>query len=717
MKTYTLCKKILSVLFAAFLVATSLCLASTGQPGSFSLEQILAYPYPVELVASPRGSRIAWVFDEKGVRNIWAAEGPDFNPHRVTDYKDDDGQELTNLSFSSDGSVIAYVRGGDHDSNFPAAGNLQPDPSHSPLQPKLEILVVPFSGGTPKSIGEGDEPLISPRGDRLIFTRDHQVWSAPLDASKPPARAFFCRGESASPHWSPDGSQIAFVSVREDHSFVAVYRSDKESIEYLAPTTSMDSSPAWSPDGTRIAFVRQPGRGGAPETILDPHPQPWSIWVADVRTGDAHEVWKSPVTLLGSMPQTLGGANLHWGSGNRLVFLSDLDGWPHMYSVSEQGGRPLLLTPGKFMTEYVTMTPDAKYLVYNANTGPDGDDIDRRHLFRVPVDSASPQVVTAGAGLEWSPVVTGDGTTIAFIGAGAQRPPLPAVVPLLGGATRPLAADHIPADFPTSKLLFPKSVVVQADDGVEVHCQLFERPDLTGKKPAVIFVHGGPPRQMLLGWHYMDYYTNAYAMNQYLANHGYVVLAVNYRLGIGYGHAFHHPEHAGLRGAAEYKDVLAAGRFLQSYAGADPKRIAIWGGSYGGFLTALALARNSDVFAAGIDLHGVHDWSGYLKAAVSDNLTRVEKDDADKALKVAWESSPISSVSKWKSPVLLIHGDDDRNVRFHQTVDLARRLDEVGVHYEEMVIPDEIHGFLRHQTWAQVDAAIAKYLDKVFAVQ
>ena len=711
-------------LFAALLLsgilqsAFSATTEKPAQPGSFSMEQILGYPYPLELTASPTGSRIAWVFNERGVRNIWVAEGPGFRARQVTDYKNDDGQELTNLSFSHDGGYIAYVRGGDHDSNYPAAGNLQPDPASSATQPKLEVMVVPFSGGAPKLLAEGDAPLISPRGDRVLFLRDHQVWWAPLDGSKPAARAFFCRGESASPQWSPDGNAIAFVSNREDHAFIAVYRSDAQPVQYLAPTTSVDSEPVWSPDGSRIAFIREPGRGGAPQTILDSHPQPWAIWVADARTGDAHEVWKSPNTLLGSRPQTQGGPNLHWGAGNRLVFLSDLDGWPHVYSVAESGGQqPLLLTPGNFMDEFVTMSPDGGYVVYNANAGPDGDDIERRHLFRVPVNSASPSAITAGKGIEWTPLVTGDGATVAFIQAGAQKAPMPAVVPVQGGESRILAEDRVPADFPTAQLIVPKKIVVKAEDGLEVHCQLFERADLPGKKPAVIFVHGGPPRQMMLGWHYMEYYSNAYAVNQYLASHGYVVLSVNYRLGIGYGHAFHHPEHSGFKGAAEYKDVLAGARFLQTYNTVDAKRIGIWGGSYGGFLTALALARNSDIFAAGVDLHGVHDWSTFVKPAVADSMSRVEKDDAGRALQVAWESSPISSVSKWRSPVLLIHGDDDRNVRFHQTVDLARRLDAVGVRYEEMMIPDEIHGFLRHQTWAQVDAAIAKYLDKVFAMQ
>src|SRR5262249_1229815 len=219
--------------------------------------------------------------------------------------------------------------------------------------------------------------------------------------------------------------------------------------------------------------------------------------------------------------------------------------------------------------------------------------------------------VTSGKGIEWTPLVTGDGHSVAFIGAGAQAPPLPMVVGVDGGKPTAIGADRIPTDFPSSELVVPKKVVVRAEDGVQVHCQLFERPGCSDKKPAVIFVHGGPPRQMLLGWHYMDYYTNGYAVNQYLANHGYIVLSVNYRLGIGYGHSFHHPEHAGSRGAAEYKDVLAGGRFLQTYKGADPKRIGIWGGSYGGFLTALALGRNSHGFAAGVDPPGVADRSAF----------------------------------------------------------------------------------------------------------
>ena len=251
----------------------------------------------------------------------------------------------------------------------------------------------------------------------------------------------------------------------------------------------------------------------------------------------------------------------------------------------------------------------------------------------------------------------------------------------------------------------------KAPDGQVVEGQLFQASGAT-RSPGVIFVHGGPPRQMMLGWSYMDYYSNAYAMNQYLAAHGFTVLSVNYRLGIGYGWDFQHAEHGGPTGSSEYQDVVAGARFLQTVPGVDPARIGIWGGSYGGLLTALGLARNSDLFKAGVDLHGVHDWSRTIYRAAGARLDRYEKGDLADAMAVAFKASPAADVATWTSPVLLIQGDDDRNVNFAETVDLARRLQAKGVDYEEMVIPDEIHGFLRYATWLKVDAAVAEYLSR-----
>ena len=696
------------VLAAHALVLLAAPMPAVAQRAAFTLDQVKSYPFPTELTAAATGSRIAWAFDERGARNLWVAEGPEFVARRLTDYAIDDGQELTGVSLSRDGRWVVYVRGGEHSGNWESTAPV--NPTSNPAGQRMQLWAVPFEGGTPKAIGDGDAPAISPRGDRVAFERDGQIWIAPIDGSAAAKRLFIARGTNGSPEWSPDGARLAFVSGRGDHAFIGVYAGDTIPITWMAPSTSRDGSPRWSPDGTRIAFVRRPGAGGAPDSILVPRHTPWAIWSADAAMGAARQLWQAPTTH--------GGTNLHWAARGRIVFLSYEDGWPHLYSIPEAGGTPLLLTPGRYMAEHISLSADGTYLLFAGNMGGDAGDIDRRHVVRVPVDRAEPRALTPGAGLEWAPVVTGDGRFVAHVGATAQRPPLPAVVPADGGASRLLAQDRIPSEFPAAQLVTPRQVIFKSPDGVTVHAQLFERAGGPAKKPAVVYVHGGPPRQMLLGWHYSDYYANAYALNQYLASRGFVVLSVNYRLGIGYGYEFHRPARAGAQGAIEYVDVKAAGEWLRTQPQVDPRRIGVYGGSYGGFLTALALGRDSDLFAAGVDIHGVHDFTastsgaGAAFAAAAQSARVEEAPDLRLARETAWRSSPVSSIATWRSPVLLIHGDDDRNVRFSQTVDLARRLAAQKVPYEELVIVDDTHHFMRHANQMRVNAAIAEFLER-----
>jgi dipeptidyl aminopeptidase/acylaminoacyl peptidase len=699
----------LLALTAAVLLPSASLAQRSAQPG-FTVSQVRSYPFPSGLTASARGARIAWALNEEGLRNIYVAEGPGFTARRLTSYGTDDGQELTSISVSADGRWVVYVRGGDHGSNWDDHAPV--NVTHSPTPPKVQVLAVPFAGGDPVVLGDGEEPVISPRGDVVAFTKNGQIWTAPIDGSATARALFSARGSNGEPRWSPDGSRLAFVSSRGDHGFVGVYTNDSTPILWLAPAFARARSPRWSPDGAHIAFVRTPPGGGAPDSVLARRHRPWEIWTADVGSGTGQRLWKAPETLAGSVPSSQGGTNLHWAAGGRIVFLSYHDGWPHLYSIRDSGGDALLLTPGNYMAEYITLSTDGRWLVFAANAGVDPLDIDRRHVVKVPVDRAASEVMTPGAGNEWTPVVTGDGQTLAFIGATAQRPPLVAVMPLRGGEARMLAADRIPRDFPTAQLITPKQVVFTASDGVRVHGQVFERPGGAPRRPAVIFVHGGPPRQMLLGWHYSDYYANAYAVNQYLASRGFVVLSVNYRLGIGYGYDFHHPPDAGARGAAEYLDVVAGAQYLRTLPQVDGARIGIYGGSYGGFLTAMALARNSDLFAAGVDVHGVHDWTAERARGLMTRERYEEPPDAERALAVAFESSPVSAMATWRSPVLVIHGDDDRNVRFSQSTDLVRRLEDLGIEHETMLIVDDTHHFLRYANAVAADSATAAYLER-----
>jgi dipeptidyl aminopeptidase/acylaminoacyl peptidase len=541
-----------------------------------------------------------------------------------------------------------------------------------------------------------------------MFQADDRFWWAPLPAGAgnggsrgTPKKMFEIRGTVSSPEWSPDGGFLAFTSSRRDHSFISVYDPRSDKIRFLDPSFDRDIEPRWSPDGKRIAFIRL-------FNVIDTFSAdrerlaPWAIRVVDVATGRGKEIWRSGKTEMDSFSRLPLGRNiLRWAAGDKLVFASEKDGWAHLYSISTGGGTETLLTPGPYEVENAAWAPDRSFLVVASNRG----DINRRHLSRINLDGSEAQPITQGESVEMYPLVIDAGKKLAFLHSTGSYPLLPYVSGIDGKGTRPLTAKALPADFPHDQLAEPESVVVNSTGGMSIHCQLFKPRNTTGRLRAVVFLHGGPVRQMLPAWHYGYYYHNSYGFNQYLASRGYLVLSVNFRCGIGYGRAFREAKRRGARGASEYDDVVAAGQYLRTRPDVDPGRIALWGGSYGGFLTAMGLARNSDLFAAGVDIHGVHDWSVRVGGGTGAGNT-------PELIKLARESSPISSVDKWKSPVLLIHGDDDRNVAFSQTVDLVRKLRERGVEFEELVFPDEVHDFLLHENWLKIYSAAADFLDR-----
>ena len=669
----------------------------------FTLEQVMSAPFASDLVAARRGNSVAWIVDQRGARNVWVASGPSWEARQLTTYRTDDGQEIESLTFTPDGQSIVYVRGGS-----PNRAGERPNPALVAGGVDQAIWTLPLAGGGPRKIADGSAPQLSPSGDSLAFVRGGQVWIVRVSAdSAKPAQLTKLRGGSSSLRWSPDGKRLAFVSDRERHSFVGVWDFTASTLRYLDPSTDQDGSAVWSPDGKSLAFIRTPSQ--VSDLIFVPEresPIPWSIRVADPSTGASREVWRAKPGKGSVYREIVANDQLFWlPNADRIAFAWEVDGWTHLYSVSPSGGVATLLTPGAFEVEHVSVTPDGKALVYSSNEG----DIDRRHTWKVAVDGSSkPTAVTTGKGLEWGPVVAGDGQATLVLRSDAR---LPARVGLVeGGSLRDLASASMPNEFPSAALVEPTAVILRAADGTPVHAQLFQPPNAKPgeRHPAAIFFHGGSRRQMLLGWHYMYYYSNAYAMNQYLANHGYVVLAVNYRSGIGYGLDFREPLRYGAAGAREYQDVVAAGTYMRARPDVDPSRVALWGGSYGGYLTAMGLARNSDMFAAGVDLHGVHDWNSEIPNFVPayDSLHYATESA------MAYRSSPLAAIARWRSPVLLIHGDDDRNVPFTESVTLAYELRKRGVPVEELIFPDEVHDFLLWRNWVSAYRAADEFLGR-----
>jgi len=677
-----------------------------------SIDTLMATPFPTDLVAAPSGGRMAWVSSNSGVQNILIAEpappnaytlgNPDHKWRAVTTYTGDDGLWITDLGWTSDAKTMVYVRGDGANSQGES-----PNPAQLQEGTDQAVFAVAIDGGSPKRLGPGNSPVPSPRGQRVAWVSRGQIWSTDLDTNETPARLVNARGGASNLAWSPDGSMLAFTSGRGTHSYIGVFTLPSKELRYVDPSLDRDGTPVWSQDGTRIAWIRQ---GAAPRArMFSPRRQvdePWSLRVADVKTGQARQVWKADPGYGSAFQGIVSESQLYWAAGDRLVFPWEKDGWVHLYSVPVAGGKATLLTPGNFEVEYVSMAPDRSRMIYNSNQ----DDINKRHVWTVPVDGSTRPVQKGptSSGSEWQPVITSDGHT-AVMHADARMPPHVMVIWPDDNA-HSLLENMLPAGFDPGALVSPQAVTITATDGMAIPSQLFLPKDLKAgeRRPALIFFHGGSRRQMLLTWHYNYYYRNAYAMNQWLASQGYIVLSVNYRSGIGYGMEFREALNYGASGGAEFNDVMGAGLYLKGRADVDPRRIGLWGGSYGGYLTAMGLSRASDLFAAGVDFHGVHDWNQGIRTFVPDYNVL---DDPDFSRR-AFNASPLSTVDNWKSPVLLIHGDDDRNVSFIESINLIVELRKRKVEVEQLVLPDEVHDFLRHQNWVRGYKATADFFNR-----
>lgn len=635
-----------------------------------SLETMLAAPILYQPAKSSDGRSIAFVAREGKERAIYFARLGQ-KARRVAEYNDDDGQELKQVALSRDGSLLAYHRGGPVN----AKGQV-PNPRSLPEEPKSQVWLVDTSGASsPRLLGIGNSPQFSPDDRRILWSTDRGVMNAPLvqrsgARSAGPAELLL-PGPASRLRFSPAGDKIAY----ERSGNVEIFDLANGAIWSVSrPATASDGRPAWAPDGKSIAFIRLSGpqlpmlgSGYAGEFVAK---EPWSIWTADVGGSGSKQIWKAEPGIgsafypldedaTGSGKQ---GDQLFWSVSGHIAFVWERDGWRHLYSVPEHGGEARLLTPGQGEVETAELGADRKHIVYSSNIG----DLDRRHVASVAAGGGAVRKLTGGRFSQWGATPLADGA-LAYIEAGWANP---AAVMLRNsnGKTTPAGGPSLPPDYPASAMVEPEAVQFPGTDGRMAYGQLF-----VPKKPngcGIIFVHGGIRRQMLLGFHYKDVYSNLYELNQYFASRGCAVLSVEYRSSIMRGYEFRNAPGWGDAGASEYLDVVGGANYLKSRPELGVRKIGIHGLSWGGYLTAQALARNSDLFSAGLDMAGVHEFIGS-----------------------GFKHSPLAFVHQWRSPIYLAFGDDDRNVDFNQGIQLANalRVKQPDVEVVTHVIPNETH--------------------------
>ena len=635
-------------------------------------------------------------------------------------------------ALSPDGRYVAYAKDGQIYRVSTAQGPRTNDYDKG-LKPTIRIW------------GVNSTPVWSPNGRKLAFVsrRTDHSFIAVYDL---PTRTVTYMSPSVdfdtSPAWSADGTQIAFIR-RPGTPFALQSQPGIGGLGNPAGPAFNAGVPGPGRGGAGRGGGGAPGRGGGSPTLTAgrgddqangpqanaPAPRPGltsakfsggytlGFWVADAATGDAQEFWHNAPD-----DKVFTAINAIAWRGGRVVFQLEPEEWTRFYSVpvSSDGPvhntgpnsrtdvfllvttpspapEPASLTPQTGQIESSSFSPDGKFLYYGTNA----TDVERRHIWRVPVAGGTPEQLTHGEAIEHDPVVLPSGK-FAVLSADWNRPQSVAIFP--AATPQPMEASAqkvlypiLSKEFPTDAHVKPEIVLTKAADGMEIHNQLFLPKDIRPgeRRPAIVFVHGGPVRQMLPGYHYMEVYHLFYAVNQWLASQGYVVLSVNYRGGVGYGKSFRMAPNTNARGNSEYQDVVAGGRYLQSRPDVDPRRVGIWGLSYGGLLTSEALARNSDMFIAGVDLAGVHLYGSSLDP---ENL--------------AYKSSAISEIDHWTSPVLVIQGDDDRNVNFAQSVGLVQLLRAHNVPYELFVMPDDTHETLLYKRWVPIWDRMEVFLNK-----
>src|SRR5258707_5013657 len=455
------------IVFALFSLAIRFSLAQ-------NLEQFLSHPIESNFVSSADGKNIVWVINDHGKRNVMIRIGSEL-PKLFTDYQQDDGQEISQLVFSPNGTKLVFVRGGGANSK-----GQNPNPASLSEGTDQTIYFKDINSKNPAAkITQGSSPLFYPDGLKILFSKGSQIHETGLDINASPRQLFIARGNNRSPKFARSGNDLLFTSDRGDHSFIGIYSLVTKKIRWVAPEVSNDNFPVWSPDGKQVGFIRKAGMK-INEVKDNQAAEKFSIWVADADVLTAKMIWKSPGED-GGFAQSRE-KPLSWTSGNRILFYSEQTGWNHIFSMNADGSDVKDITLGEGEVENFTLDATGQNIYFDGNR----EDIDRRHIWKSSVSNGGPVAITSGEGIDMFPSF-GGATLYCFRSTtNSSR---------LLGRVDESKKNVIPVNqlklttFSKEYFVKPEQVVFQAADGTTVHGQLFIDRKIAGKRAGIVYMH------------------------------------------------------------------------------------------------------------------------------------------------------------------------------------------------------------------------------------
>jgi dipeptidyl aminopeptidase/acylaminoacyl peptidase len=710
-------KKAVGVLFAAALIfVASAAAQNSAKSPKLTIEQLIDIKHPTNPVWSPDGKHVLFTWDRAGAANLYVANADGHSqPVALTSFSE--GQ-VDQAFWSHDSQTVYFPHNGD-------------------------LWQASIGGGAPKptwtTAARESDIVPSPDPTRIAFVR-HSTGAADGVPHKSDlvVRSLADGSESVvaqdnvslrGPIWSPDGASLAYTAGFKtiNHDETPPYSGEK--LIYRIWEYVPGQVYAVKIAGGQPVAIGTPGEYGGLAWVDATHLtfdgvssdfKTYRIFVAEGSGGTPRSIYEITEKEFWSIPDWGEAGAQPWPSpdGKWIAFLSDRDGWDHLYVVPAAGGDAVQLTKGHFEAWRPAWSHDSTRIAFDANE-PDrpGDrHVGIANIGGVP-SHATVTYVTAGNGTNIEPHWSADDKYLVYQHTDTRNSADFFAIEAKANSKPVRLSDSMPAGIDKSQFVEPQFVHFPGADGKLVPGWLFvpKNLDRTKKHPAIIWIHGDGVNQNYDGWHVQRNYAVYYSFHQYLLQQGYVVFAPDYRGSIGYGRDWRNAVSMDV-GGKDAKDAWMSANYLKTLPYVDTDRIGVWGLSYGGFFTLIAMTDQPKLFRAGVDVAGVVDYAMYYSDPYHGDWTASRIGTPEQNPKVYANASPISHIDRLERPLLVLHGTSDVNVPYLESVWL---IDEAlkkgkGDLLSYMMYPGEFHYFTRAHVlldaWHRVDDFFAYHL-------